>query len=344
MREGRSSDQQQQKPNEAVDESISAPPKSAEGETEASGAADAAENQHSHQKVVSPNNNKLPKALAAVATILAIGAVAAYLEVLPGYWNDAHDHFATQYLLRDCGSTLLTGALGYAFVQLNTWAVAREILEPRDARKVIHTCSAPLFILFWPLYSPVPAARVIAALVPLLNAVRLVRAANGSTSQAAAASDESALAAAVSRSGDAREAVGGPLIYVCVLAAACLLFWRDSPVGVTAVSVLAAGDGMADLVGRRYGRNNQWPWGRDNKSVAGTLAFWVASTVVTTGLLVWLQYTGCLVLSGGGWTDTAATVAGISLVSAILEVVPSLGDDNYTVPLSAAVLAILFLR
>jgi phytol kinase len=285
----------------------------------------------------------------ATALTLTIGSIiAAVAGILPGYTTILGEDTNTQsgiiqpiiqwgMLLQDVAAMILTGCLGYAFVQINTWAVvsSREIiLEPRDARKIIHTCSAPLFMLFWPLFSTSPGARIFAAIVPILNAIRLYLAGTS-------APDEADLATAVSRSGDVKEAVGGPFIYVIMLALSVLLFWRDSAVGIVAMSTLAAGDGMADLIGRRFGKNNKWP--NSQKSVAGSLAFWLASTVTSTGLLWWMQYHGCLTLPFER-VEVIATIAGITLVSAILEVIPVFGDDNYTVPLSAALLTALFLH
>jgi phytol kinase len=276
----------------------------------------------------------------ATAFTLTIGSmIAAVLGILPGYViRDSMNHYGgiqiVQWglLQQDVAAMLLTACLGYAFVQINTWAVSREMLAPRDARKLIHTCSAPLFMLFWPMFSTSTSARVFAAIVPTINAIRLYLAGTS-------APDEANLAAAVSRSGDVKEAVGGPLIYVIMLALSILLFWRDSTVGIVAMSTLAAGDGMADLIGRRYGKNNRWP--NSQKSVAGTIAFWLASTITSTGLLGWMQYNGCLTLPFE-MIEVTTTIALISLISAILEVIPLFGDDNYTVPLSAALLTALF--
>jgi len=62
--------------------------------------------------------------------------------------------------------------------------------------------------------------------------------------------EEVSLAAAVSPSGDRKEAVGGPLIYVGILSAAIVMFWRDVSAGIVALSTMAAGDGIADIIGR----------------------------------------------------------------------------------------------
>ncbi len=58
------------------------------------------------------------------------------------------------------------------------------------------------------------------------------------------------------RSGDARESLGGPFIYIMVLLFSTLLFWRDLPVGVVLFTTMACGDGLTDLVGRRLGSTN----------------------------------------------------------------------------------------
>jgi phytol kinase len=280
-------------------------------------------------------------------SLLTACAVAAKAGLLPG-GPDGAPQYADSMILRDVGATVLTAALGHAFVWINTAAVSAGRLDPRDARKSIHTLSAPLFMLFWPLFSEAAGARFFAATVPTVNAVRLYLASQTDRQQqqeeeTEAVSSEAALAAAVSRSGDSREALGGPFIYVVVLAVCILLWWRDSPAGVVALAALAAGDGAADLVGRRYG-SVKWPWSADGKSVAGSAAFWVSSTLTAVGLLRWMQWTGCLtVLADVPVTEWAAKVALICFVSAALEVMPAAGDDNYTVPISAALLSVVLL-
>ena len=278
----------------------------------------------------------------AVTALLATSVAASLGWLGEGYAVTAHFSSLglpfSASLVRDIGATILTGILGFLFVKLNTYAVDQTWLDPRDARKLIHTFSAPLFILFWPIFTSNVGARLFAALVPLTNAVRLYLAATLSDGS------ETSLARAVSRSGSKSEALGGPFVYVLILAAIILTFWRNSTAGIVALSTLAAGDGVADLVGRRYGRGNAWPIpGSTNpKSVAGTVGFIVASTLCSVGLLMWLQYWHCLSLSFGGW-ELLERVTAISVVAAIVELIP-IGDDNYTVPLTAALMAMLVLQ
>eukprot|EP00977_Amphora_coffeiformis_P004870 scaffold1048_cov90-Amphora_coffeaeformis.AAC.3 len=190
-------------------------------------------------------------------------------------------------------------------------------------------------MLFWPLFSPATGAHWFAAIVPMLNAIRLYRAGTS-------ASDESSLGIAISRSGNAKEALGGPFIYVLLFTASILAFWRNSSVGIVAMATLAAGDGLADLVGRRWGKTNAWPGMK--KSVAGSLAFWLGSWITSVGLLQWMQYWGCLnsLVGTTSLLDMVWRVGVITFLATVVELIP-IADDNYTVPLAAALGALWLL-
>lgn len=116
----------------------------------------------------------------------------------------------------------------------------------------------------WPLFSAAPYARFIAAIVPLLNGIRLLLIGNSFIK------DEKAVRA-ISRTGDPTELLRGPMYYVIVLLIVSLLYWRDSPVGLVVCSLMCGGDGLADIIGRRFGKVNKLPW-NSNKSWAGSLA------------------------------------------------------------------------
>ena len=240
--------------------------------------------------------------------------------------------YADALIYQDVGVTILTSVLGYVLVKLVAFGYEKEVYNNKVSRKLTHTLSAPLFIFCFPLFSAADGARFFAWLVTLTNAVRLYVAGTGG---------DSSLANSVSRSGDESEALGGPFIYVCLFQLFLLFFWRTSMVGVIAMSTMAAGDGMADLVGRRFGRNNKW-WFSESKSVAGSIAFTIASSLASFGLVNWLIFTGCLETTFEPMA-LALRIIGISVLCAMVELLP-VGDDNYTVPLSAAVLTALLLH
>lgn len=277
--------------------------------------------QNNEQKSTFQKYGVLATALGSIGSVSAL----ATLGIIPGY-----PAATTDVILKDLGATCLTGFLAYAFIKSITLLASKAVLKPRDSRKLIHTFSIPLFMALWPLFSD--GARYFAACIPLINAVRLYLAGSG-------AAGESELANAVSRSGDSQEAVGGPFIYVIILFSSVLLWWRNSMVGIMALSVMAAGDGMADLIGRRLGKTNKWFFSPD-KSVAGSAAFVLAGTLCATALATWLSATGCLVLAGGAGAlaELVTRIAGITTVCAMIELLP-FGDDNWTVPISAAILS-----
>lgn len=275
----------------------------------------------------------------------SVVTIAAKLGLLPGTPLSDGEFlpYSNMQILRDLGSSLLCGALAYALVKTITWAATPTedrpaYLQPRDSRKITHTLSATAYMLLWPLFSSATGARFFAAVVPLINGARLYLAASGD--------DDNNLASALSRSGNKAEATGGPLIYVGILAAAILLFWRDEPAGVVALSTMAAGDGLADLVGRRFGKNNQWPaalTGAENrKSVAGSLALVIASVLTSAGILLWLQATGSLLMVLPPLGELITKLLIITCGAALIELIP-IADDNYTVPITAAVLSLFLL-
>ena len=274
--------------------------------------------------------------LTALSSYTAI-TLTAKLQILPGppgVDGTTLAPYTDALISRDLGASLLCAVLGLAFVKAITTLASKEILEPRDSRKIIHTLSAPLFMVFWPLFSDSGGARVFAGIVPLANAVRLFVAATGSE-------DEEELASAVSRSGDAKEALGGPFFYVLVLLASVLVFWRDGYAGIIASSTMAAGDGLADLIGRRLGKNNKWFFNKD-KSIVGSLAFFIGASSCSVAIAWWFAYTGTLVPTME-FADVAVRIVIISALSAIVELIPIV-DDNWSVPLSAAILAAALLQ
>ena len=98
---------------------------------------------------------------------------------------------------------------------------------------------------------------------------------------------------------------------------------------------MAIGDGLADIVGRRYG-SQKW-FLSPNKSYAGSAAFATGAFVGTSLVLALFSSTGSLDM------DVAAKLPIVLLISvlcALVELLP-LGrlDDNVSVPLAAALLA-----
>jgi dolichol kinase len=107
---------------------------------------------------------------------------------------------------------------------------------------------------------------------------------------------------------------------------AALVAFR-TPAAIVAVSQMAVGDGLADIIGRRFG-SKKW-FCNDQKSYAGSVAFVIGATVASMGLLRWL-----------GFPAPLAPLVAISVICALVEVLLTGVDDNVSVPLVGALLAL----
>mmetsp|Transcript_10458 Transcript_10458/g.21137 ORF Transcript_10458/g.21137 Transcript_10458/m.21137 type:complete len:340 (+) Transcript_10458:125-1144(+) len=227
--------------------------------------------------------------------------------------------------LQDLSLTVSCAVLATIWLKIITKLASSSLLSSSDARKIIHTGSGPLFLALWPFFSDSQYAQLLAACVPLANLAKVYLA---GTSSSKSDSESQSLAAAVSRSGQASEALGGPFIYTLVLLVCTGVFWRSAP-AVIAVSQMAAGDGVADLAGRRWGAA-KWPFS-ESKSYAGSLAFVLAAWATSSGLMWWMGLAEAT-------PESALALLGISVVCSAVELV-ELGDDNWTVPIAGAAMA-----
>lgn len=250
-------------------------------------------------------------------------------------------HALPSVLLQDLSGATLVGIASAVWLKLWTTLATSGKVDSKDSRKLIHCGSGPLFMLCWPFFSADPTARFYAAAVPFLQAIAVV--ASGLAKQQpedqtlasppTIKKKPSGLVAAISRSGNPAEVLRGPLLYVIILLLSTLCFWRESVVGLVAVSQMAAGDGMADIVGRRWG-GKKWPFS-STKSYAGTGAFVVSGFLVSVGLIAWFHFWGLVPALTLG---VVGRVGVISVLCAIVELVPW-GDDNVNVPVVASALA-----
>ncbi|XP_062203116.1 probable phytol kinase 2, chloroplastic isoform X2 [Phragmites australis] len=135
----------------------------------------------------------------------------------------------------------------------------------------------------------------------------------------------------MTRHGDYRELLKGPLYYACALTLTTIIFWRASPISIAVICNLCAGDGVADIVGRRFG-HAKLPHNPE-KSYAGSIAMFLAGFIASVLYMCYFNIFGFVEKS---WTmDVAFGV--ISLVAAVVESLPisTRLDDNLTVPLAS---------
>ncbi|KAJ6983480.1 phytol kinase 1 [Populus alba x Populus x berolinensis] len=135
-----------------------------------------------------------------------------------------------------------------------------------------------------------------------------------------------------------RELLRGPLYYVLILILCALVFWRESPTGVISLAMMCGGDGVADIIGRRFG-SSKLPYNQ-HKSWAGSISMFICGFLISIGMLFYYSALGYFQLD---WTWTIQRVALVALVATVVESLPitEVVDDNITVPLVSMVVSML---
>ncbi len=223
----------------------------------------------------------------------------------------------------------ITLGLSLLWLRLMDFAAHRGWIESRLSRKIIHIGTGPLFVLCWLLFRDTPEARWLAAAVPLLITVQFALIGLG------VIKDEASVRA-MSRTGDRREILRGPLFYGIAFVVLTILFWKDSPIGMTALMLMCGGDGIADVVGRRV-PSPKLPWSRE-KSVAGSLSVLIGGFVLAAFIL-WV-YVGLRVFPGP-FSGYLAPLLILALTAAAVESLPFRDVDNLTVTIAAVLVGYL---
>jgi len=225
----------------------------------------------------------------------------------------------------------ITLVLALTEIRALDFAAHRGWIESHLSRKLIHILTGPLFVLCWLLF-PFPDLwyyRWLAALVPLLFTVQFALIGLGIVK------DEASVKA-MSRTGDRREILRGPLFYGIIFVVMTLLFWKDSPIGMVAVMLMCGGDGLADIMGRSL-RSPKLPWNKD-KSVAGSLGMLLGGWVLTAFILF------IFVLKGvfpGIFTGYLLPITYLAVLATLVESLPLKDVDNITITLAAVALGYL---
>lgn len=228
-------------------------------------------------------------------------------------------------------ATVITFAIALSFLRIMDFAAHRGWIESRLSRKLIHIGTGPVFVLCWLLYQDGPEARWLAALVPLMIVTQFALVGLGILK------DEAAVQA-MSRTGDPREILRGPLYYGIAFVVLTVVFWKDSPIGMTALMMMCGGDGLADVLGSRIA-SPRLPWSR-NKSVAGSLSVFAGGWLLSAFILFIYVITGVF---SGPFQGYLLPLFIIAAVGSLVESLPYRDVDNITVTLASVLIGFLVL-
>jgi phytol kinase len=221
---------------------------------------------------------------------------------------------------------IVTLLVSLAWLRICDFAAHRGWISSYVSRKIIHIGTGPIFVLCWLLFKNTPSAPYLAALVPGAITLQFILVGLG------VIKDEAAVQA-MSRTGDRREILKGPLYYGIVFVVVTILYWLNNPVGIVALMLVCGGDGLAALVGRQYGKA-KLPWNK-KKSWVGFLGVLLGGWILSAFVLA------VFVAAGVFPAPFTAYLLGITLVSfagALVESLPFEDVDNLTITLAALII------
>jgi phytol kinase len=203
------------------------------------------------------------------------------------------------------------------------------IISGNSSRKVVHIGTGPIFIVCWLFFPDVQLSRYIAASLPLMISLMLVVTATG-------VFHHRALVNIMTRYGNPKELLAGPLFYGLVFVVITILFWKSASAIIT-LAILCAGDGLADVFGTKFGTTTL-PWSR-KKTVTGSIAMFVFGLTLSIILITIYRIANQL---EGPITFYIFPVIVVSAISTVIESVSTSNIDNLTVPTAAILSSLLF--
>lgn len=222
-------------------------------------------------------------------------------------------------------------------VQLNAAIRKTGKVSSDVTRKVVHIFAAPVFLVTWMLYSGGFLSRFFAAVVPLLFVLLFFGIGTGRVKN-------EAFVSSMSRSGEPSELLKGTLYYAIWMVIVVLLWFyvpvngveNANPLAIVLIGCLAGGDGLADIIGRKYGGAKKFGVKGAQKTLAGSIG-------MLFGCLVF-SYVLLLVFSVEVLTFSLTVlwlpVLIISVLATIVEALSPPNMDNWTVPITVIFAAI----
>ncbi len=122
----------------------------------------------------------------------------------------------------------------------------------------------------------------------------------------------------------------GVFYYALSITILVAILWDSHPqYAVIGVMVMSWGDGMAALIGKRFGKHTFVYLG-NTRSIEGSLAMFATSLMMVIGVLV---------LTHGFSAQDIVVALPVAAIAALLEAFSPGGTDNLSVPLSSAALS-----
>lgn len=228
-------------------------------------------------------------------------------------------------------ATIVTLAIALTFLRFMDFIAHRGWIESKLSRKFIHIGTGPIFVLCWLMFPDVTISRYLAALIPLFITTQFFLVGTGIMK------DDAAIQA-MTRTGNPREILRGPLFYGVVFVLLTVVYWKDSPIGIVSLMMMCGGDGVADIIGRRV-KSLKLLWSHE-KSVAGSLSVFFGGAVLTAIIL--FVYVNLGVFESP-FSSYILPIVWIAFGSMLVESLPFKDIDNLTLTVASVLIGHLVL-
>lgn len=225
-----------------------------------------------------------------------------------------------------------------ALVQINGLMQKKGKVSQIITRKLVHILAGPIFVVTWMLFSGTGISHYIAAIVPLLFVMQFVAIGTGLMKN-------ESFVNSMSRSGDPRELLEGTLYYAIVMLL-MTFFWfyvsstgieNANPTALLIIGCVSGGDGLADIIGRKFGGEKKFGIRGSEKTIIGSIGMLVGS-ILTTSILVLIFSLEAPHINIG---TLILPIIVVSVVATIVEALSPKGMDNFLIFLAVIILILI---
>ena len=239
----------------------------------------------------------------------------------------------------DLIATVIAIVILLALVQINAFMQKKGKVSQIITRKFVHIFAGPVFVVMWMLFSGEIISHYVALIVPLLFVLQFLAIGTG-------VMKNESFVASMSRSGDPKELLGGTLYYAVVMVL-MTLFWfyvpstgisNANPTALLIIGCISGGDGLADIIGRKFGGDKKFGIKGSEKTIIGSIGMLVGSILVSSILVLIFS----LEAPNINIVTLILPIIVVSIVATVVEALSPKGTDNFTIFIAVIIVILIF--
>jgi len=238
----------------------------------------------------------------------------------------------------DIIATVISIVILLALVQINGLMQKKGKVSQIITRKFVHIFAGPIFVITWMLFSGGVISHYIASIVPLLFVLQFVAIGTGLMKN-------ESFVNSMSRTGDPRELLEGTLYYAIVMLL-MTFFWfyvsstgieNANPTALLIIGCVSGGDGLADIIGRKFGGEKKFGIKGSEKTIIGSIGMLVGSILVTSILVLIFS----LEVPHFNIITLISPIIVVSIVATVVEALSPKGIDNFLIFIAVIILILI---